>query len=174
MSEFTCVSACWRGGKPQERQVQPGCLQRPRAGPDHHDISPVPVKTTRVSEGYPAEFSQRKKEGALNPDEYQIQLRLLRRGMMWRASGTMAGRFIWGSVAPEQCNHDSNLMGLRLDSSVLWKVRWPVWTHHLAPPVAMKRDTHPQRATHPMVRDCSPWLFQAKLLSVWCWYLLGN
>lgn len=135
---FMCVSACWRRGKPQERQVQQGCLQGQRTGPDHHEISPVPAKTTRDSEECPAECLPKEEGGHLESRWAPSPTRAdeKRHDVEEHLEQWQVGSFgtIFSCVAPGQYNRDTNLMGLRWDSSVLWNVRWPVWTHHLAPP----------------------------------------
>lgn len=45
--------------------MQQGCLRGQRTGPDHRDFSPVPVKTTRDGEEYPAECPSKEAGGHL-------------------------------------------------------------------------------------------------------------
>lgn len=114
-------------------------------------MPPGTVKNIQLS------VSQRK-EGTLNPDEHNVQSRLLGRGVMWKSIWSNGRYDHLGQSFPillqrsTTLNCNSNPMGLRWNSSALPKARWPVWTHHLAPPVTMKRDKHPQRVAHPMVR----------------------
>lgn len=49
------VCACQRGGKPQERLVQQGCLQGQGTRPGHSESGPTSRSATRDCEEYPAE-----------------------------------------------------------------------------------------------------------------------
>lgn len=159
---FCSAKILRRGGKPQERLMQKSCLQGQGTGPDHSEISPTSLSATEDREEYTAERLSEEGGGYLESRWTQCPAQAAGRGVMWKRIWNK-GRYvhlgqsfpIWLQMSTT-LNRDSKWMGLRWDSSVLPKVRWPVWTHHLAPPVAMKRDKCPQRVAHPMVRYPSP------------------
>lgn len=103
--------------------MQQGCLQGQRTGPDHHEISPVPVKTTRDSGECPAECPSKEEGGHLESrgTPRPTQAAEKRHDLEEHLEQWQVGSFgaIFFGVAPEQYNCDRNQMGLRWDSSVL-------------------------------------------------------
>lgn len=126
-SWWSCVFACWRGGRPWcSRAV---CKGRGLDLTTVRSILPhcVPPGTCEcLSEeegGYlgsrwtqcPAQAAGQRRDVEEHLEEWQVCV-----------CGT-----IFAGVAPEECNTHlrQQSVGLRWDSSALPKVKWPVWTH---------------------------------------------